>query len=171
VCGHSQRSDVEAELADGTSLSSVAASYAVTRQSLRRHRSGHMHVSFTSDGIDPWTTVLRMSEAANRLKDLADDAEDRGRLADATRAVLAEARVLDLMLALGVQGASQLDYAADAAAMEKAVTTLVRQVPSIGDQLAELLSQQERDAFAAKLRAFAEKCRALQVSQNKEIPA
>jgi len=132
-----------------------------------------MTVTFL-DGISPWTTVLRMAEAADRLRDLATEAEAVGRLGDATRATLAEARTLDLLLNLGAKGPAQLDYAADADAMEKAVTVLVRQQPEIGDRLAQFLRQEERTAYAARLQVYADKCRALpehQVSENKEIPA
>jgi len=175
VCTHAQRTEVEAALADGDAVSRISEQFSVGRSSLRRHRSGHMSVTF-SEGLSAWATVLRMAEAADRLRDLADDAEDRGRLADATRAVLAEAKTLDLLLALGVRGPEQLDYAKDAAALEAAVTVLLQRVPALGDRIAEQLEQQDRTAYANKFRVYANKCRQLpehQVSGNErqEIPA
>lgn len=166
TCVHSDRSAIEGALADGEAISRISETFGVSRSSLRRHRAQHMSVSF-HDGIDPWTTVLRMAASADRLRDLADEAEESGRIAVAIRAVLAEAKTLDLLLALGVRGPQQLDYAADARALEGAVCELVQEMPAIGDQLAEFLRQRDRTAFAAKLRRYAEKCRELPQHQAK----
>jgi hypothetical protein len=145
---------------DGESLSSVASSFNLTRQALRRHRASHMTVTF-SEGLSAWETLLRMAAAADRLHDLADTAEEHGRIADATRATLSEIKALDLMLALGVQGPAQLNYAADAAALELAITVLLQRSPALGDQLAEQLDQAERPGYANRFRIYADRCRAL----------
>lgn len=168
MCGHAQRSDVEASVLDGEPLSSVSAKFSLSRQALRRHRAAHMTVIF-SDGISPWETLLRMSQAADRLRDLADDAEERGRIADATRAVLGEAKALNLLLDVGVRGPQQLDYAKDAAALESAIAVLLQRVPALGDRIADELDRADRATYAAKFRAYTEKCRQLpehQVSGN-----
>ena len=169
VCTHAHRSEVEASLLDGESLSSVAATYTVTRQALRRHRAAHMNAGDLRDaGIGAYAIAVRLFETADRLRDLADDAEQMGRFADATRATLAEARTLDFLLNLGAKGGDDLKYAKDAVALEGAVAALVRQVPAIGDQIAKQLEQQDRSAYAAKFRDYAEKC--LQLPEHQAKP-
>jgi hypothetical protein len=128
-----------------------------------------MSVAFDTEVLSPWDTILRMAEAADRLKDLGDEAEERGRIGDATRAVLAEARVLDLLLNMGAKGQGQFNYAADARALESAVAALLQKFPAAGEVLSAELERQERPGYANKIRVYANKCRALpehQVSGN-----
>jgi hypothetical protein len=116
-------------------------------------------LTLRDDGISPWRTVLRLVATADRLHDLADEAEERGRLGDATRATLAEAKVLRELLALGLKGEDQLGYAEDADAMERAVGVLIRRAPAAGDVIATELETQGRDKLAAVVRSLADRVR------------
>lgn len=116
------------------------------------------------DGLSPYAIVTRMVGSADRLRDLAADAEERGRIADATRATLAESKTLHDLLSLGVRGQEQIEYAEDASALEAAVVALVRRAPVAGEIVASELEARGRDVLATKVRAFAERCRA--VSEN-----
>lgn len=161
VCTNPQRSQVEDAMAAGTALSSISDTHGVSRQALQRHRDGHMAVDLTlrDDGISPWRTVLRIVAAADRLHELADQAAQRGRITDATRATLAEAKTLRELLALGLKGEDQLGYAEDADAMERAVGVLIRRAPAAGDVIATELESQGRDALAAVVRSLADHVR------------
>ena len=167
TCVHGDRSAIEAALADGEAISRISATFSLSRSSLRRHRSSHMSVMTFLDGLSPWETLLRMAASADRLKDLADEAEELGHIAVASRATLSEIKALDLLLALGVRGPDQLNYAADARALEGAICELVQEMPAIGDQLAEFLRQRDRTAYAGKLQGYADKCRQLPQHQAK----
>ena len=123
-----------------------------------------MAASLQDAGIGAYGIAVRLFETADRLRDLADQAEESNKLADATRATLAEGKTLHLLLSLGLQGPQQLDYARDAAALEGAVVALVRQTPLAGEIIAAELDRRDRAVLAGKVRRFAEKCRA--VSEN-----
>ncbi len=161
TCTHVDRPAIEAALLDGDSVSSVSATCGLTRQSLRRHRGAHMTAAIRDAGIGPFAIAVRLFETADRLRDMATEAEDRNRFTDATRATLAEAKTLGLLLSLGAKGGEDFTHAKDAAALEAAVTALVRQLPDLGDQLADELDRADRPEFADMVRTYATKCRAL----------
>lgn len=164
VCTSEQRSHIEDTIASGEALSAISASCALSRQSLRRHRDTHMGqpVEHLRDaGIGPYRVVLRMVETADRLHDLADQAEERGRLSDATRATVAESKALHQLLSIGVQGRQEIDHAGDYDALEQAVAALVRRTPVAGEIIAAELESRGRNSYASKLRGYADRCRAL----------
>lgn len=161
VCANPQRSQVEDGISAGEPIAAIASAHGLSRTSIRRHRDRHMAAALTlrDDGISPWRTVLRIVSTADRLHHLADQAEERGRITDATRATLAEAKTLRELLALGLKGEDQLAYAEDADALERAVGVLVRRAPAAGDALAAELESQGRDALAAAVRSLADRVR------------
>ncbi len=120
------------------------------------------------DGLSPYAIVTRMVGNADRLRDLAADAEERGRIADATRATLAESKTLHDLLSLGVQGQEQIEYAEDASALEAAVVALVRRAPVAGEFIAADLEARGRDVLAGKVRALAERWRAVSGNEPRQ---
>lgn len=128
-----------------------------------------MSVTLYGDGLSPWSTVLRMATAADRLRALADVAERRGHIADATRAVLAESRVLHQLLDLGMRGSDEAVFAKDAEALQRAVGVLVREDPDSGDRLAQLLRERGRNTLSHAVAELADRTRQHQVSENKEL--
>ncbi len=168
VCNSEQRSQVEDTIASGEALSAIAASFALSRQSLRRHMGSHMGqpIEHVRDGLGPYEVVLRLVQTTDRLHDLADQAEERGRLADAVRATLAESKTLHLLLSIGLKGQAEIDYAENADALEQAVAALIRRAPSAGDVIAAELASQGRDTYAAKVRDLAERVRLHQADRQ-----
>jgi len=172
VCGHVQRSAIENAIASGEALSAISASFALSRQAVRRHRDAHMAAdasAFHDGGIGPYATVVRLTQAADRLRDLATEAEDRGRIADAVRATLAESRTLATLFQLGVKGGGEIEQAKDAAELEAGVVALVRRAPVAGEVIAAELESRGRDALAGQVRTFAQRCKAVSENERQEI--
>lgn len=127
-----------------------------------------MTADLRDGGLGAYEVVLRLVETADRLHDLATESEEAHRYADAVRASLAEARSLHLLLDLGVNGQREVDYAADAAALEAAVVSVVARFPNLGDELADELAREKRHMLSDKLRVYVAKCREHQVSRNNQ---
>jgi hypothetical protein len=169
VCHHGQRAEIEVQLIDGPGLTSVASDFTISRTSLRRHRDRHMSLpGWDVEGLSPVGTLQTLLEAAQRLGDIADESEARGRVGDATRALSAQSKTLGLLVQLGVRdGAHPLR---DAAALERATAALILRDPSVGDQLAELLAD-DAPALAGSVGGYASRCRAYlqSISEKQEV--
>lgn len=169
VCSHDQRADIEVQLLDGSPVSAIASSFEISRTSLRRHRDHHLSLpTWDPEGLSPLSVLDQLQEVAGRLGDIADAAEEAGRLDAATRALQGQAKTLALLAHLGVRDGAQ--PVRDAAALQRALVELILQSPAVGDQLAEFL-ENDNPQLAGSIAGYAGRCRAYIASisgNNKE---
>lgn len=107
TCSHPERSEIEnLLLSRDATISTLSSDFGISIASLRRHLRHHIALSadeIADAGLSGVEIITRLADAAERLQDAADAAEERGRTADMVRALDAQRRVLLSLFDLGVQ--------------------------------------------------------------------
>lgn len=143
TCAHPQRQQIEAALLDGEPVSTISATHGLSRQSIRRHRAHHLVLEsgWSGAALDGATAAAKLHATALRLADLADQAEDAGKIGDAVRALQAQAKVLTL-----IATDQPLDVVTDLNKLGSAVAQLIWADPTLGHRLVAELNQFDASA-------------------------
>lgn len=160
VCSHRERQRIEEALTSGEQLTAVSAEFGMARSSLRRHRDAHMAWSLEdlrSAGAEPVALIVRLAELAERMRSLAVDAEDSGRVQDAVRASDAERRALVALLSHGAASEDLLGQLDMLQGRQRALARVLRREPGLAEVYAEELAAIDRPVDAEMVRrAFLE---------------
>jgi hypothetical protein len=143
VCAHADRAVIEEALVDGARLSALSSDFSISTTSLRRHRRDHMFLEtgWTAPGLDGIDVAAKLVNVQQRLQDLADEAEARGRIGDAVKALQAQAKTLTM-----ISTDQPLDPLADLNRLAKACAQLIWSDPTLGHQLVTELARFDASA-------------------------
>ncbi len=167
VCTHERRAELEAALLLGQqSVRAIARAFDVGRDSLRRHALRHVAIGERSSFLG--APGLRAVDIAERLADVLDhaaevraDADARGddRLALKASSMIA-VTTMKLADRLGIAESDITRDVAELDAIAAAVERVVRELPQVGDVLADVLRENGEHAMAKLIGDFAQRQRA-----------
>lgn len=155
LCSHRERLAIEQAIGDGKTFRSIAARFDVNRSSIRRHIVNHMDLddaTSASVGLDAVSLAIRVHDVAERARDAATDALDRGDTSGAIRSGDAELRALSALAALGIRHESMIERLDASRAVLNAAGRLARRDPVSAEALAAELERGDRSALANGLR-------------------
>lgn len=162
VCSAVNVRAINAELATGTALSTVASKFPLSESALRRHAKNHLALAMWDpeqlDAVTPTDLIDRLSAALADVDRVRRQAVATGKGELVVKAATATRQLTETITArLGIDDLESARLLRDAEALGRAVGRLTRTHPAVGKAIAhELRKRSPKSIDADALEALAE---------------
>lgn len=163
VCGGPDRSEIDAQLSRGGSVTQLAQQFGLSRDSLYRHLKFHLRPAMqaalkAAPTFRPSALVTRIADVADAARDARVTAYASGNARLGAQLGDAEVRALQILTErFRIDHDDAADELRDANALAGALSELMHRAPKLAEVLADLLEQRQRPALAEQVRRLAQR--------------